>query len=87
MAHEFKTPLTSVMAATTSLLYRITCREQDGIAQIADEEANHLKNLIDERWRWDDYTRHPGPPLSDVGRSFARLSPQCVMRSTAAPST
>ncbi len=50
MAHEFKTPLTSVMAATTSLLSnpdqpRETRTE---LVRIADEEVKHLKELIDE---------------------------------------
>jgi two-component system sensor histidine kinase KdpD len=50
MAHEFKTPLTSVIAATTSLLAN---PDQPGPSQvellkIADEEAKHLKELIDD---------------------------------------
>jgi two-component system sensor histidine kinase KdpD len=50
MAHEFKTPLTSVMAATTSLRAdpdqpRETRTE---LIRIADEEAKHLKELIDD---------------------------------------
>jgi two-component system sensor histidine kinase KdpD len=49
MAHEFKTPLTSIKAATTSLL---SSPEQSGesraeLLKIADEEADHLKDLID----------------------------------------
>jgi two-component system, OmpR family, sensor histidine kinase KdpD len=50
MAHEFKTPLTSIKAATTSLL------DDPGqpagsrleLLKIADEEADHLKNLIED---------------------------------------
>jgi two-component system sensor histidine kinase KdpD len=50
MAHEFKTPLTSIKAATTSL------RANPGqppatraeLIEIADEEAAHLQNLIDD---------------------------------------
>jgi two-component system, OmpR family, sensor histidine kinase KdpD len=49
MAHEFKTPLTLIKAATTSLL-----ANPDGPAEsakeqlkIADEEAEHLRELID----------------------------------------
>jgi two-component system, OmpR family, sensor histidine kinase KdpD len=50
MAHEFKTPLTSVMAATTSLR---SDPDQPGetraeLVRIADEEAKHLKELIDD---------------------------------------
>lgn len=50
MAHEFKTPLTSVLAATTSLLANPD-QPAEGRAEllkIADEEANHLKDLIDD---------------------------------------
>jgi two-component system, OmpR family, sensor histidine kinase KdpD len=50
MAHEFKTPLTLIRAATTSLL-----ANPDGPTEllneqlkIADEEAEHLKELIDD---------------------------------------
>jgi len=50
MAHEFKTPLTSIKAATTALLDNPdqpaeTRRE---LLKIADEEAEHLRNLIDD---------------------------------------
>ena len=50
MAHEFKTPLTSVMAATTSLL---ADPDQPGesrheLLKIADQEVKHLKELIDD---------------------------------------
>lgn len=50
MAHEFKTPLTSVMAATTSLLSNLDQpREtQAELIRIADQEAKHLKQLIDD---------------------------------------
>jgi len=50
MAHEFKTPLTSVMAATTSLLSNPDQpREQRvELMTIADESAKHLKELIDD---------------------------------------
>ncbi len=50
MSHEFKTPLTSIKAATTALLsnpeQHITNRTE--LIQIADEEANHLEELIDD---------------------------------------
>jgi two-component system sensor histidine kinase KdpD len=50
MAHEFKTPLTLIKAATTSLLSspdepKETRQEQ---LTIADEEAEHLRKLIDD---------------------------------------
>jgi two-component system sensor histidine kinase KdpD len=50
MAHEFKTPLTSVIAATTALLDNpdqpVGSRLE--LLNIADEEAHHLKELIDD---------------------------------------
>ena len=50
MAHEFKTPLTSIRAATTSLLSSpdqpIESRTE--LLQVADEEARHLQELIDD---------------------------------------
>ena len=50
MAHEFKTPLTSVMAATTSLLANPDQprESREELVKIADEEAKHLKDLIDD---------------------------------------
>src|SRR6185312_3073778 len=49
MAHELKTPLTSIKAATTSLLANpdqsATARTE--LLQVADEEADRLKELID----------------------------------------
>jgi two-component system sensor histidine kinase KdpD len=51
MAHEFKTPLTSVIAATSALLdsspdQRLATKME--LVKIADEEAHHLKELIDD---------------------------------------
>jgi len=50
MAHEFKTPLTSVIAATSALLddpdQGVQTRVE--LLQIADEEAHRLKDLIDD---------------------------------------
>jgi two-component system sensor histidine kinase KdpD len=50
MAHEFKTPLTSIRAATTSLLSSpdqpLSSRTE--LLEVADEEARHLQALIDE---------------------------------------
>ena len=49
MAHEFKTPLTSIKAVTTSLLANpdqpFATRSE--LLTVADEEADHLKELID----------------------------------------
>ena len=50
MAHEFKTPLTSIKAATTALLANgdqspAANRE---LLEIADEEAEHLRQLMDD---------------------------------------
>jgi two-component system sensor histidine kinase KdpD len=49
MAHEFKTPLTLIRAATTSLLANPNGSTESKKEQltIADEEAEHLKELID----------------------------------------
>ena len=49
MAHEFKTPLTSIKAATTSLLANSgeTLENRLELIAIADEEADHLRDLID----------------------------------------
>jgi two-component system sensor histidine kinase KdpD len=49
MAHEFKTPLTSIRAATTSLLSEPDqpVDNRTELLRIADEEAEHLRALID----------------------------------------
>jgi two-component system sensor histidine kinase KdpD len=49
MAHEFKTPLTSIKAVTTSLLANPDQPSQSRkeLLTVADEEADHLKELID----------------------------------------
>src|SRR5947208_15612478 len=49
MAHEFKTPLTLIRAATTSLLGNPDRPSEllNEQLKIADEEAEHLKELID----------------------------------------
>lgn len=49
MAHEFKTPLTSIRAATTSLLANPgePLESRMELLRIADEEAEHLRTLID----------------------------------------
>ena len=50
MAHEFKTPLTSIMAATTSLLANPDqpAKSKAELVKIADEEARHLNELIED---------------------------------------
>lgn len=50
MAHEFKTPLTLIKAATTSLLANPDVPPQTRMEQltIADEEAEHLRQLVDD---------------------------------------
>lgn len=50
MAHEFKTPLTSIKAATTSLLSNPEqpAENRTELLKIADEEAEHLRELIDD---------------------------------------
>ena len=72
MAHEFKTPLTSVMAVTTSLLadpdQPIENRME--LVRIADEEAKRLKELIDdsiEVARIDAANIHVHREPSDIG--------------------
>ena len=50
MAHEFKTPLTSIKAATTSLLANLNqpMKDRAELLRIADEEAAHMEDLIDD---------------------------------------
>jgi two-component system sensor histidine kinase KdpD len=50
MAHEFKTPLTSIRAATTSLLSSPDqpLETRTELLEVADEEAQHLQILIDD---------------------------------------
>lgn len=50
MAHEFKTPLTLIRAATTSLLANpdVPAESRKEQLVIADEEAEHLRELIDD---------------------------------------
>ena len=72
MAHEFKTPLTSIKAATTSL--RSNPEQAPPVRaeliEIADEEAEHLRKLIDdaiEMARLDTARIEIQPVLSDLG--------------------
>jgi two-component system sensor histidine kinase KdpD len=50
MAHEFKTPLTSITATTTLLLDSPdqSLESRMELLRIAEEEAHHLKDLIDD---------------------------------------
>ncbi len=50
LAHEFKTPLTSIKAATTSLLASPgqPLESRTELLTVADEEADHLRELIDD---------------------------------------
>jgi len=50
MAHEFKTPLTSVLAATSALLDNPDQppESRQELLRIADEEGRHLKELIED---------------------------------------
>jgi two-component system sensor histidine kinase KdpD len=71
MAHEFKTPLTLIRAATTSVLANPNGMEISGREQIkvADDEAEHLRELIDnavEMARLDTAHIEIHPELSDL---------------------
>jgi two-component system sensor histidine kinase KdpD len=50
LAHEFKTPLTSIKAVTTALLANPDqpSESRTELLSIADEEAEHLRGLIDD---------------------------------------
>jgi two-component system, OmpR family, sensor histidine kinase KdpD len=71
MAHEFKTPLTSIKAATTGLLadpHQLK-EGQIELLNIADEEAEHLKELIDDTVamaRLDTAHIEINPEISDI---------------------
>ncbi len=71
MAHEFKTPLTLIKAATTSLLASPDEPKDSRQEQltIADEEAEHLRKLIDdavEMARLDSTHIDVDPQVSNV---------------------
>jgi two-component system, OmpR family, sensor histidine kinase KdpD len=71
MAHEFKTPLTLIRAATTSVLANPNGIEESAKEQIkvADEEAEHLRELIDnavEMARLDTAHIEIHPEMSDL---------------------
>jgi len=84
MAHEFKTPLTSIKAATTSLLASPDQppSSRTELLRIADEEADHLRELIDNA---EEMSRLDSPEIKlrretadlnelvrDVAGSFAK---------------
>jgi two-component system, OmpR family, sensor histidine kinase KdpD len=49
LAHEFKTPLTSIKAAVTTVLSRNTLDAiEHDLLTVLDEEADHLNNLVTE---------------------------------------
>jgi len=78
MAHEFKTPLTSVMAATTSLLANPDqpAESRAELLKIADEEARHLRDLIDdtvEMGRLDTSEIRLHTELSNVGETVREV--------------
>jgi two-component system sensor histidine kinase KdpD len=71
MAHELKTPLTSITAATTALLADPGQLKEGQIEllDIADEEARHLKGLIDDTVamaRLDTAHIEINPEISDI---------------------
>jgi len=73
MAHEFKTPLTSIKAATTSLLAdpNQPLDSRTELLKIADEESDHLKDLVDnaaDMARLDIAQIDIQSELSDVGQ-------------------
>jgi two-component system sensor histidine kinase KdpD len=71
MAHEFKTPLTSIKAATTALLADPDQLKENRteLLNIADEEAEHLRQLIDDTVamaRLDTAHIEINPQISDI---------------------
>jgi len=71
MAHEFKTPLTSIKAATTALLADPDQLKENRteLLNIADEEAEHLRQLIDDTVamaRLDTGHIEINPEISDI---------------------
>jgi two-component system sensor histidine kinase KdpD len=71
MAHEFKTPLTLIKGATTSVLSGDDALSESTREQltIADEEAEHLRELIDnaiEMARLDTTQIDVGPEMANI---------------------
>ncbi len=78
MAHEFKTPLTSIKAMTTALLADPDQARgnQMELLKIADEEAERLKELIDDTVsmaRLDNSTIEINPELSDITETIQEV--------------
>jgi len=78
MAHELKTPLTSIKAATTSLLADLgqPLASRKELLTIADEEANHLREVIDdsiEMARLDTAHIDIHPELSRIEEMIAEV--------------
>jgi two-component system sensor histidine kinase KdpD len=78
MAHEFKTPLTSIKAATTSLLADPDqpAASRTELLKVADEEAEHLTALIDdalEMARLDAANVDIQAEVSDLGETANRV--------------
>lgn len=78
MAHEFKTPLTSIKAATTALLAGPDqpLENRTELLKVADEEAEHLRKLIDdtvEMARLDTTHIDVNPELSDVTETVGEV--------------
>jgi two-component system sensor histidine kinase KdpD len=72
MAHEFKTPLTAIKAATTMLLANPDqpAESLQEMLKVADEEAEHLRKLIDntiEMARLDTAHIEIRPESADLG--------------------
>ena len=89
MAHELKTPLTSIKAATTMLLANPdqTAETRMEMLKIADEEAEHLKRLIDntiELARLDTAHIEINPELANaraiISETIAAMKPELASR-------
>ncbi len=81
LAHEFKTPLTPIKAAVTSMLADGTCSaEHQELLRIADEETDRLNSMLTETIRMSRIEAgqlqiHASPQLLSglVGASLQRL--------------
>ena len=78
VAHEFKTPLTSIHAATSTILgsRSVTDEQQRELLTIIDEEAKRLSRLMTEAFhlaRADAGKMHLSRQLHDVGSLVRRL--------------
>jgi len=78
MAHEFKTPLTLIKVATTSLLANpdIPVESRTEQPTIVDEEAEHLRGLVDdaiERARLDTAHIEIHPEMANLNDTVQEL--------------